>query len=153
MKLSLRLHGDETVLEARDHRQEEGREDLVVRAAGADHGAEDHAVQAAEMVVGNRNETTFLRNALQVCRWNLIPDAHFLKHMGRKFGTERVVELVMDAVDFLEFQQAINGRSNPTSQPPLDSQEVLQFVDFQDGRFGLRFGFRNAFFHHSNYQR
>ena len=106
------------------------------------------------MVVGDRNETAFPGNAVQLFRRNLVPDPHFLEHMGREFRAEGVVELVVDAVHLLEFQQPVGRRGNPTAQPALDSEELLQFVDFQNGCFGLRFGFRIAFFHHQlNYQR
>ena len=134
------VHRDETVLEARDHRQEEGRQDLVVRTAGAHHGAQDHAVQAAVMVVGDRDESAFLGNALQLLGRNLVPDAHFLQHMVREFGAEGFVELVVDAVHLLEFQQLVGCRGDAATQPALDSQEFLQFIHLQDGGFGLRFG-------------
>ena len=100
------------------------------------------------MVVGDRDETALSRDTFQLFRRNLIPDAHLLEHMGREFGADGFVELVVDAVHLLEFKQPVGGRGDPTAQPALDSQEVLQFVDFQDSRFGLRFGFRNAFFYH-----
>ena len=106
------------------------------------------------MVVGDRDESAFLGNALQLPGRNLVPDAHFLQHMVRELGAEGFVELVVDAVYLFEFQQLVGCRGDAATQPALDTQELLQFVDFQNGRFGLRFGFGIAFFHlHLNYQR
>ena len=106
------------------------------------------------MVVGDRNETAFLRDALQLLRRNLVPDPDLFEDMGREFRADGFVEFMVDAVYFFEFQQLVGCRSDAATQPALDSQELLQFVDFQNGRLGLRFGFGIAFFHlHLNYQR
>jgi len=101
------------------------------------------------MVVGDRDETALRRDALQLLRRDLVPDAHLLEHAGREFGAEGFVELVVDAVHFLELQEPVGGRGDPPAQPALDSQEFLKFVHLQDGGFGHRFGFSNLLFHHS----
>ena len=99
------------------------------------------------MVVGDGDEAAFLRDAVQLLLRDLVADAHFLQHLRREFGADGFVELVMDPVHLLEFQQPVGGRGDPTPQPPLDSQEFLKLVHLQDGGFGLRFGYSNLLFH------
>ena len=134
------VHGDEAVLQARNLREQESSENLVVGTAGADHRAQDHPVDAAVMVVRHRNETALLGDAFQLLRRNLIGDADFLEHMLRKRRTKAVMELVVNPVHLAELQQAVGRRGDPTTHPALDSKGFLEFVDFQDSGFWSRFG-------------
>ena len=138
---------NEAVPEIRNKRKKEGRQDLVVRPAGADHGIQDHPVDGTVMVVGYSNEASFLGNALQLLRRDFIADADIFDDMVREFGAIGIVEFVVNAVHLLQFQQTVSQPGHHTPRKTLDTQDFLQFIDFQDGRFGLRFGFSRWFFH------
>ena len=98
------VHRDEAVSEARDQGQEKGGQDLVIGTAGADDLAQDHPVDAAVMVVGNRDEAALRRDAVQLLLRNLEGHTHLFQDIGGKRRAFRVTELGVDPVHFVEFQ-------------------------------------------------
>ena len=55
-------------------------------------------------MVGDRYETSFRRDAVQLLLRNLETHAHFFQDMGGKRRAFRVAELGVDPVHFVEFQ-------------------------------------------------
>ena len=121
------VHGHEAAPEAGDEGEDEGRENPVVRTLGADYGTEDQAVDAAEVMVGNGDESSFFGDAGELFGENFVGGADFLEHGLRELGAVIHHEFLMHRIDLVQFEEAVYAAGYKAPDGSFEAQGVLQF--------------------------
>ena len=120
------VHGHETALQTWDQSEKECGEYAVILALSAYYGAQDQTVDAAEVMVGNSDESTFFRDAPELFGKNLVCDADFFENGFGEVGTVIRHQFLVDGVYFVDFEETKNASGYKTSEAPLEFEGVLQ---------------------------
>ena len=120
------VDGHETALQTWNQCEKECGEYAVILALSTYYGAQDQTVDAAEVMVGNSDESTFFRDALELFGEYLVGHAHFFEYGFGEFGTVVRHQFLVDGVYFVDFEETKNASGYKTSEAPLELEGVLQ---------------------------
>ena len=126
VKLRQVVHRHEAVFQPGDQGQQEGRQDPVVGAAPGDGRAEGQAVDAAERMIRDGDETALRGNTVQVFRGDVVGDAHFFEHAVCEIRPGDAAEFPLHRVDPVQVQQPVGGAGEQPSGQAIDLHGFLQ---------------------------
>ena len=118
----------ERVFQARDERQDKGRQDLIVRTAGTEHLRQNQPVNSPEMVVGNGDESSRLGNQVQLFRRDIQPDVHFLQDRFGKCRSFLSVNFPVDLIQPMETQDTHETERRTSTPYASESEQVRKFA-------------------------
>ena len=120
------VHRHESVPEAGNKRQGVCGKNAVVGPFTANDGAEDEAVYAAEMMVGNGDESSLFGDIGKLFGDDFVGGAHFFEDHLCILRAGIIRYFCLYGVDFVQFQKAMNAARYEAAETPFEIEGFLQ---------------------------